>query len=176
MQGEGDEEEAKRRRQSARGYQKKFHSNHGDAITAVNVLCAFEQSPSPKSFCRCSRPSSLPLPRHPCPSFCPPRHAHTYLHLLLQWLAAVVSSRDVAVIKQPVVKGSNLHCLTAVHTHKAKHECSLSAYIACTSSPSVSVWLPAGLSGGCLPPCNSCCQACMCKSKVSERTHGLPTV
>ena len=51
-QGEGDEEEAKRRRQSARGYQKKFSSSHGDAITALNVLCAFEQSPSPESFCR----------------------------------------------------------------------------------------------------------------------------
>ena len=52
IQGEGDEEEAKRRRQSARGYQRKFHSSHGDAITALNVLCAFQLSPSPESFCR----------------------------------------------------------------------------------------------------------------------------
>ena len=52
LQGEGDEEEAKRRRQSARGYQKKFHSSHGDAIAAVNVLCAYEQSASPDAFCR----------------------------------------------------------------------------------------------------------------------------
>ena len=51
-QGEGDEEEAKRRRQSARGYQKKFHSSHGDAITAMNVVCAYQQSASPEAFCR----------------------------------------------------------------------------------------------------------------------------
>jgi len=52
VQGEGDEEEAKRRRQSARGYQKKFHSSHGDAITAMNVVCAYQQSASPEAFCR----------------------------------------------------------------------------------------------------------------------------
>ncbi|DBB17318.1 TPA: hypothetical protein ACH3X3_014362 [Trebouxia sp. C0006] len=52
LAGEGDEEEAKRRRQSARGYQKKFHSSHGDAITALNVVCAYQQSDSPEAFCR----------------------------------------------------------------------------------------------------------------------------
>ncbi|KAL0028238.1 hypothetical protein WJX79_003509 [Trebouxia sp. C0005] len=52
LAGEGDEEEAKRQRQSARGYQKKFHSNHGDAITALNVVCAYRQSASPEAFCR----------------------------------------------------------------------------------------------------------------------------
>ena len=52
VQGEGDEEEAKRRRQSACGYQKKFHSSHGDAITALNVLCAYQNSDSPEAFCR----------------------------------------------------------------------------------------------------------------------------
>ncbi|DBA75145.1 hypothetical protein WJX77_004936 [Trebouxia sp. C0004] len=52
LAGEGDEEEAKRRRQSARGYQKKFHSSHGDAITALNVVCAYQQSASPEAFCR----------------------------------------------------------------------------------------------------------------------------
>lgn len=50
--GEGDEDEAKRRRQSAHGYQKKFHSSHGDAITALNVVCAYHQAASPEAFCR----------------------------------------------------------------------------------------------------------------------------
>lgn len=63
VQGGGDEEDVKRRRQSARGYQKKFHSSHGDAITALNVLCAYEQSPAPEAFCR----FAIPFDKGYCP-------------------------------------------------------------------------------------------------------------
>lgn len=52
IQGEGDEEEQKRRRQSAKGYQKRFISSHGDAITTLNVLCAYQQAQDPHAFCR----------------------------------------------------------------------------------------------------------------------------
>ena len=96
-QGEGDEEEAKRRRQSARGYQKKFHSSHGDAITALNVLCAFEQSPSPESFCRSaaqqqrlpptpSKPS-LPAPSPPTLPLLLPSHMCSHLSAVAAYMA-----------------------------------------------------------------------------------------
>eukprot|EP00891_Asterochloris_glomerata_P009844 jgi/Astpho2/9844/gw1.00149.216.1_t len=48
----GDEEAAKRQRQSARGRQARLRSSHGDALSALNALCAFEAAGRTQDFCR----------------------------------------------------------------------------------------------------------------------------
>ena len=48
----GDEEAAKRQRQSARGHQARLRSSHGDALSALNALCAFEAAGRTQDFCR----------------------------------------------------------------------------------------------------------------------------
>lgn len=100
VQGEGDEEEAKRRRQSARGYQKKFHSSHGDAITALNVLCAYEQSPSPDSFCRSAALHQDPLPPLVMLS-CLTALLHTVVMYITVCGTATVPKSDSAVERMP---------------------------------------------------------------------------
>ena len=58
----GDEEAAQRQRQSARGRQARLRSSHGDALSALNALCAFEAAGRTQDFCRSAASAQLRLP------------------------------------------------------------------------------------------------------------------
>ncbi len=102
-QAEGDEV-ARRRRAAAAAAHARLRAPGGDALSALNALCAFERAGRSEAFCRCvavgrrcARACSLPIRTHAASARLPLRRAHSNDALSADCLPANLSGLQAGV-------------------------------------------------------------------------------